>query len=162
MRRELLTEMIHVGHDNGGASERARRLHDAFAGLVRDGQRDGVMSSKHQLDTATELLTGAFYSLMFNWVHLEIQQQQLGTPDEPASFSPEQRRNLAEILEATFGTPQDPKLPGGLAEVNVESLVDLYNLKMAAGPVGRDEASQEPRGLYRQHCAHVRQWPAEV
>jgi len=90
----------------------------------------------------------------FNWVHLEIQQQQIGTPDEPASFSPEQRRNLAEILEATFGTPQDPKLPGGLAEVNVESLVDLYNLKMAAGPVGRDEVSQEPRGLYRRHCAH--------
>ncbi len=78
----------------------------------------------------------------------------MGTADEPASFSPEQRRNLAEILEATFGTPQDPKLPGGLAEVNVESLVDLYNLKMAAGPVGRDEVSQEPRGLYRQHCAH--------
>ena len=71
MRRELLTEMIHIGHDNGGESERARRLHDAFAGLVRDGQREGVISSHHKLDTATELITGAFYALMFNWVHLD-------------------------------------------------------------------------------------------
>jgi AcrR family transcriptional regulator len=71
MRRELLTEMIHIGHDNGGESDRARRLHDAFAGFVHDGQRDGVISSKHHLDTATELITGAFYSLMFNWVHLD-------------------------------------------------------------------------------------------
>ncbi len=71
MRRELLTEMIHVGHDNDGESERARRLHDAFAGLVRDGQREGVVNPAHKVDTATELITGAFYALMFNWVHLD-------------------------------------------------------------------------------------------
>jgi mono/diheme cytochrome c family protein len=90
----------------------------------------------------------------FNWVYMEIQQQKLGTPKDPAQFSDGQRRNVAEILAAAFGTPQDPQLPGGLSEANPLDLLDLYNLRMAAGPVGRDELTQEPRGLYRQHCAH--------
>ena len=90
----------------------------------------------------------------FNWVYLAVQEQQLGTPDDPAAFSDEQRRNVAEILQATFGTPQDPRLPGGLEDANPEDLVNLYGLRLAAGPVGHDKVTREPRGLYRQHCAH--------
>jgi mono/diheme cytochrome c family protein len=90
----------------------------------------------------------------FNWVYLEVQQLQLGTPEEPAEFSEDQRRNVAEILEATFGTPQDPRLPGGLEDANPEDLVNLYGLRMAAGPVGHDPVTREPHGLFRRHCAH--------
>jgi mono/diheme cytochrome c family protein len=90
----------------------------------------------------------------FNWVYLEVQQRQLGTPEEPEEFSEKQRRNVAEILEATFGTPQDPRLPGGLEDADPQDLVSLYGLRMAAGAVGRDEVTQEPRGLFRKHCAH--------
>ena len=90
----------------------------------------------------------------FNWVYMAVQERQLGTPEEPATFSDEQRRNVAEILEATFGTPQDPRLPGGLEDANPQDLVSTFGLRMAAGPVGRDEVTQEPRGLFRKHCAH--------
>ena len=58
---------------------------------------------------------------------------------------------LASVLEASFGTPDEPALlpemryhpennPGGL---------DLAKIKMAAGPAKKDR-----KGLYREHCSH--------
>ena len=114
----------------------------------------------YQLASAAGILLGVCTgcwsppaNFQFNWVHMEVQERQLGTQEEPV-FSDDQRRNVAEILEATFGTPQVPRLPGGLDEADPQQLVNLYGLRMAAGPVGRDEVTQEPRGLFRRHCAH--------
>ena len=57
---------------------------------------------------------------------------------------------IARILEDTFGTPDEPKVP----EVEgIEEVLDLELLKMAAGPYGSDEQGVT-RGLYRQHCVH--------
>jgi AcrR family transcriptional regulator len=71
MHRELLTEMVHVASEAGTGSEQARRLHDAFGALIREGRVAGDVSAAHPLDTQTEMVLGAFYALMFNWAHLE-------------------------------------------------------------------------------------------
>jgi AcrR family transcriptional regulator len=71
MHRELLTEMVHVASEAGTGSEQARRLHDAFGALIREGLVAGDVSAAHPLDTQTEMVLGAFYALMFNWAHLE-------------------------------------------------------------------------------------------
>ncbi|REK09377.1 MAG: hypothetical protein DWQ37_18220 [Planctomycetota bacterium] len=57
-----------------------------------------------------------------------------------------QQQKVANILEAMFGTPDDPfVLP--------ETGLDLAKLQMAAGPVKSDQFGHET-GLYRRHCAH--------
>jgi len=71
MHRELLTEMVHVASEAGTGSEQARRLHDAFGALIREGRAAGDVSAAHSVDTQTEMVLGAFYTLMFNWAHLE-------------------------------------------------------------------------------------------
>ncbi len=53
---------------------------------------------------------------------------------------------IAEILAAMFGTPNDPFVPP-------ESGLDVDKLRMAAGPVWSDELGIK-HGLYRRHCAH--------
>jgi AcrR family transcriptional regulator len=71
MRRELLTELIHTAHQSGNEPQQARRLHDAFAALVRDGVDSGEFRRDHDLETLTEMVQGAFYVLMFSWANLE-------------------------------------------------------------------------------------------
>ncbi len=57
---------------------------------------------------------------------------------------------IAQILERTFGTPDEPKVP----ELDgIEEVLDLELLQMAAGPYGSDEEGKT-HGLYRQHCVH--------
>ncbi|MEE2702615.1 MAG: TetR/AcrR family transcriptional regulator [Myxococcota bacterium] len=71
MRRELLTEIIYAGHEAGSGGEQARKLHDSFAAIVRDGIAAGDLSGSHGAETLTEMLMGAFYVLMFNWANLD-------------------------------------------------------------------------------------------
>lgn len=61
-------------------------------------------------------------------------------------LSADQERQVATILLAMFGTPDEPvALP--------ETGLDLAKLKLAAGPVRSDIAGRK-NGLYREHCAH--------
>jgi AcrR family transcriptional regulator len=70
MHRELLTEIIHAAHGSGNEAQQARRLHEAFQGLLREGAaRD--LTEAHDLETLTEMVQGAFYVLMFNWANSE-------------------------------------------------------------------------------------------
>jgi AcrR family transcriptional regulator len=71
MHRELLTEMIHVAHEAGTGTEQARRLHDAFGALIREGRAAGEVTPDHDDEVLTEMVMGAFYALMFNWANLE-------------------------------------------------------------------------------------------
>jgi AcrR family transcriptional regulator len=71
MHRELLTELIHTAHESGNEPQQARRMHDAFEALVRDGVESGEFGSVHDLETLTEMVQGAFYVLMFSWANLE-------------------------------------------------------------------------------------------
>jgi mono/diheme cytochrome c family protein len=67
-------------------------------------------------------------------------------------FTRTQRQDIDEAMQALFGTPDEPQLP--LVEgVELTKIVNLSHLKLAAGPVGSDEQGN-PRGLYREHCAH--------
>lgn len=69
-------------------------------------------------------------------------------------FSKAQLDNLGEVMVALFGTPDVPNFPGAKDEDgNPLEVVDNERLKLAAGPVGRDE-NQVKHGLYREHCAH--------
>lgn len=63
-----------------------------------------------------------------------------------------QQKNLADTLNAIFGTPDKPELPQ-IAGVDFQGLVDLEKLRVAAGPVGRNDSGRE-LGLYRKHCVH--------
>jgi AcrR family transcriptional regulator len=71
MHRELLAEIIHVAHESGTEGEQARRLHQAFRALVRDGRSAGDVATGHSLEIQTDMLIGAFYALMLNWANLD-------------------------------------------------------------------------------------------
>jgi AcrR family transcriptional regulator len=71
MRPELVHEIIRVCHGTDLEPEQARKLHDAFGALVRDGLEAGDVCAEHDPDTLTEVLMGTFYALMFNWSNFE-------------------------------------------------------------------------------------------
>ena len=80
------------------------------------------------------------------------------TGDDEYELTPEQLEEVDSLLAAMFGTPDEPAVPSlaGVADlegVNLSHVFDLPRLQMAAGPVGSD-ALGNPRGLYREHCAH--------
>ena len=82
MRRELLSEIVHTAHEAGTEPEQARKLHEAFEAILREGRDSGELSRDHTAQTQTELVVGAFYALMFNWTNLEgypIRKQALAT-----------------------------------------------------------------------------------
>jgi mono/diheme cytochrome c family protein len=61
-------------------------------------------------------------------------------------IAPENQLAIANILDAMFGTPNEPfALP--------ETGLNQRLLKMASGPVWSDQAGGK-HGLYRRHCAH--------
>lgn len=71
MRRELLTEIIHVSQTQRSGSVNARALRGAFGALIADGLAAGDVTRAHSRETLTDMVLGAFYVLMFNWAHLE-------------------------------------------------------------------------------------------
>jgi AcrR family transcriptional regulator len=68
MRRDLVTEIIRAADGDAG-SEQSRRLHAAFAAVVRDGRRAGDVLDGHPLEAQAELVLGSFYALMLSWSH---------------------------------------------------------------------------------------------
>jgi hypothetical protein len=63
-----------------------------------------------------------------------------------AQIPPEQQQTLANVLEALYGTPDEPfVLP--------ETGLDMRRIRTAAGPVRSDQFGRET-GLYRRHCGH--------
>ncbi len=70
MHRELLTEILHVAHETS-KPEDARRLQQAFAGILEEGRAHVEVASRHPAHALTELVLGSYYALMFNWAHLE-------------------------------------------------------------------------------------------
>jgi mono/diheme cytochrome c family protein len=61
-------------------------------------------------------------------------------------LKPSQEQQVATILAALFGTPDDPV-------VLPETGLDKAKLLLAAGPVRSDIVGRK-NGLYREHCAH--------
>lgn len=71
LHRELLTEIINAAQQADDEPDQARRLHDTFAQLVRQGIQEGDVTRQHSAETLTEMIVGAYYALMFNWANLE-------------------------------------------------------------------------------------------
>ncbi len=75
------------------------------------------------------------------------------TPE--TELSDVQIKNVSEVLEGLYGTPDNPNLPGG---VGLNGFLSLRKLKVAAGPVtysgDKDSLTGLESGLYRRHCAH--------
>jgi len=65
---------------------------------------------------------------------------------EETPTSPEYQQEIADVLGALFGTPDEPFAPP-------ESGLDLNQLRMAGGPAWSDEKGYN-HGLYRKHCVH--------
>ena len=61
-------------------------------------------------------------------------------------LTPEQERQVATVLLAMFGTPDEPT-------VLPEAGLDEAKLRLAAGPVRSDIVGRK-NGLYREHCVH--------
>ena len=61
-------------------------------------------------------------------------------------------RASMNVMQAMFGTPDEPAFPA-VEGIEAGKIINLSHLKLAAGPVGSDEQGN-PRGLYREHCAH--------
>jgi mono/diheme cytochrome c family protein len=72
--------------------------------------------------------------------------------DGDFEFTRQQRQDIDEALEALFGTPDEPVFPA-IEGIEPGKIASPSRLKLAAGPVGSDEQGN-PRGLYREHCAH--------
>jgi AcrR family transcriptional regulator len=70
MHRELLTEIIHASQEDR-EGEPARRLHEAFGRLVREGLAAGEVDPRHGEEVLTEMVTGAFYTLMLSFAHMD-------------------------------------------------------------------------------------------
>jgi AcrR family transcriptional regulator len=71
LHRELVIEFVHVVHGSRARSEHARKLHDAFGSIVRDGLAAGDVTRRHDAETLTEMILGAYYVLMFNYANLD-------------------------------------------------------------------------------------------
>ena len=71
MGRELLSEIVQIGHEVGDGPEQARKLHEAFGAIVSEGVAAGDLSERHSPETLTEMLLGAYYVLMFNRANLD-------------------------------------------------------------------------------------------
>jgi len=69
--REVVTELVHVVHESGSRSEEARRIHDAFGAIVADGLAAGEVTRRHDAETLTEMILGAYYVLIFNYANLD-------------------------------------------------------------------------------------------
>jgi AcrR family transcriptional regulator len=71
LHREHVTELVHAVHQSAAKSEHARKLHHAFGLLVRDGLEAGDVTRRHDPETLTEMILGAYYVLVFNFANLE-------------------------------------------------------------------------------------------
>jgi AcrR family transcriptional regulator len=70
MRRTLIIEIIRLLHADPSRTEIAERLRGAFGTLLRDGVRTGEVTSAHPLPILAQVMAGAFYVLMLDWVSI--------------------------------------------------------------------------------------------
>ena len=85
-----------------------------------------------------------------NLVNARFQEGETGE-----DITDEHRQEIANILMATFGTPDDPDTPFDVASKSflTRAGFNVDQLKLAAGAVSSSQDGQV-RGLYRKHCVH--------
>ncbi len=104
MHRELVNEIVHAISSDSTEAQQKLQLREAFLDVVRDGVARGEIGTQHAAETQSELIIGAFYSLMFSWTHLE---------EYPIR---ERARALALLLGDSLRTQnQNKEIPNGSA-----------------------------------------------
>lgn len=71
IRRDLVIEMLRLAHDPRADVEKNRRLYAAFGTLLRAGIRAGDVTDAYPVAVLTEIVVGAFNTLMLNWLGRE-------------------------------------------------------------------------------------------
>ena len=71
MHREYISEIVRALSGDADRSGRTLRFREVFLDVVRDGVARGDVSTRHEIETQSDLIIGAFYSLMFSWTNLE-------------------------------------------------------------------------------------------
>jgi AcrR family transcriptional regulator len=71
MHRQLVMHVIRLLQDRHTDQEQSRRLHASMAALVRDGIRAGDVTRAHPAAVVTEMIVGAFYAVMLNWLGVD-------------------------------------------------------------------------------------------
>ncbi|MFP6665489.1 MAG: TetR/AcrR family transcriptional regulator [Deltaproteobacteria bacterium] len=71
MHREYITEIVHAISSDADHPGQARQMREVFLEVVRDGVARGEVETRYDIETQSELIIGAFYSLMFSWTHLD-------------------------------------------------------------------------------------------
>lgn len=101
---------------------------------------------------AAALVTGCGDSsvIQFGLNEVELLRQEKISLPNGEHFPDHYRNEISEILDAVFGTPDDPKFPVD----DDSSPVKLENLIWSAGRVHSDIEGRPISGLYREHCAH--------
>lgn len=85
---------------------------------------------------------------------VELLKQERLFLDKDEHFDESYQSQIGTILTSLFGTPDDPRFPTLLGDEDpVHGILDIENLKLAAGSVNSDKDGT-PSGLYREHCAH--------
>ncbi|NCX98423.1 MAG: cytochrome c [Planctomycetia bacterium] len=85
-------------------------------------------------------------SFRLNMVEATAPSAEKDSVSAELALTPVQKRQVATILTAMFGTPDEPVcLP--------ETGLDPAKLRLAAGPVRSDIVGRK-NGLYREHCVH--------
>lgn len=70
--RDLLVELVHmISGDAAERSEQGQRLNAAFSGIVEDGLALGDVTQRHDPQTLTEMILGAYYVLIFSYANLD-------------------------------------------------------------------------------------------
>jgi AcrR family transcriptional regulator len=69
--KELLVEVVRVAQVDGIGPEQSRRLHAAFGALLEDGAAAGDLTTEHDVAFLTEMVAGAFITILLNWQSLE-------------------------------------------------------------------------------------------
>lgn len=97
---------------------------------------------------AIVLLAGCGSEARFTLNSVYLLKQERDTKQSLA----QRQAELADVLTAMFGTPDDPQVPS-LDGIDTRSVLDIHRIRISAGPVKSDESGRS-FGLYREHCAH--------
>lgn len=91
-----------------------------------------------------------FRENQLEWVKIE----KMAKLPEGQHFDPIHHQDVADIMTAWFGTPDQPFFPMLEGEEDfANELLSMNNLETASGRVSSDRDNRHV-GLYREHCAH--------
>jgi AcrR family transcriptional regulator len=65
--KELLIEVVRLAQVEGTGPEQSRWLHSLFLALLEDGVAAGELTTEHDAAFLTEMVVGAFVTILLNW-----------------------------------------------------------------------------------------------